>query len=80
MKTVQHLLLLSSLFGFTGCASTLVVAKATQNRGWQEKQGEMVEGPAHWQYYCLLPLTIPWDVATLPAQAILVPPMLKGLH
>jgi hypothetical protein len=80
MKSVKRLLLQSCLLGFTGCAPTLVVTKATESRGWHEKEGEMVQGPVHWEYYCLLPLTVPWDMATLPFQAIVVPSMLKGMH
>ena len=79
MKTISRSMLFVSLpLLLCGRASTLVITKATQHRDYDD-DGKKT-GPVYWGYYCLLPVTVPWDAATLPAQAIVVPLMLKDLH
>jgi len=79
IRTVECLVLLFCLLSLPGCASTVAITKATEDRENGGKDNKNA-GPIHAQYFALLPVTVPFDVATFPLQCMLLPLMLKGLH
>jgi len=79
MIAIKHIILPLCVVSICGCASTLVVSKATEHQDYDEKTDKMV-GPVNYGYYCLLPVTVPWDIVTFPIQCIAMPFMLKDQH
>ena len=75
MKTITLLAFVSLMLCSTGCISTKTVQKAqsTYTVTHKNEDGKVVEEKrARWGYYCLMPITVPLDVATAPFQAVLI--------
>ena len=79
MKAIKQFTLFLPLLYFCGCASTLVDSKAKERQVFDEKTRKDV-GPISYGYYFLLPVTVPFDIATFPIQCIVMPLALKGQH
>ena len=70
MKTITSLLLISLLVSSNGCMTYCTVKRAKGEQiGWSDAPDER----RHPAYYCFVPLTVPFDIATSPIQKFMWP-------
>lgn len=70
MKIIGIILLLALLIGSNGCATSSTVKRA---KGEQLLWSDAPDTTKHPAYYCFIPLTVPFDIATSPIQIFFLP-------
>ena len=74
---IRLVFLLFVVLSLSGCATSNAIDDAQADRHRDEKSDKEV-GPVHWEYYGLLPITVPCDIVTSPFQLFIYLALREG--